>query len=139
MHTLGTSCACEPVERTYLKGHRPPGSLVSTPLQTEAWEQAISFHPDSVYQHYIIDSLSKGFCIGFDRRQPVQSVRNNMPSAAQHHSVGTEYVTNESKLGCFHGPLSKPQPGVHINQLGVILKGHTADKWHLITGLSLAV
>ena len=89
-----------------------------------------------MYRHYIVDGLSKGFRIGFDRRQPLQSARNNMPSAAQHHSVVTDYVANESKIGRFHGPLPKPQPGLHINRFGVIPKGHTPGKWRLITDLS---
>jgi len=41
---------------------------------------------------------------------------------------------------CTHKPVSPslvktPAGCVHINQLGVIQKGHAPDKWHLITGL----
>ena len=109
---------------------------MSTPLQIEAWRQALTHHPDPAFQRYIIEGLSEGFHIGFDRRQPLQSARKNMPSAVQHHTVVSEYVANEKALGHFHGPMPKPQPNIHINRFGVIPKGHTLGKWRLITDLS---
>ena len=47
-----------------------------------------------------------------------------MLSAAQHHTVVSEYVANEKALGHFQGPIAKPQPNIHINRFGVIPKGH---------------
>ena len=112
------------------------GRGISTPLQIK-WKQALAHHPDPAFRHYIIEGSSEGFRIGFDRRQPLQSARKNMPSAAQHHTVVSEYVANEKALGHFQRPIAKPQPNIHISRFGVIPKGHTPGKWLLITDLSV--
>ena len=112
------------------------GRGISTPLQIKVWKQALAHHLDPAFRHYIIEGLSEGFRIGFDRRQPLQSARKNMPSAAQHHTVVSEYVANEKALGHFQGPIAKPQPNIHINRFGVIPKGHIPGRWRLITDLS---
>ena len=102
------------------------GRGVSTPLQIKAWKQALAHHPDPAFQHYIIEGLSEGFRIGFDRRQPLQSARKNMPSAAQHHKSPRTLPGSDGE----------PQPNIHINRFGVIPKGHTPGKCRLITDLS---
>ena len=57
-----------------------------------------------------------------------------MPSARKQASVVEDYLTKERAAGCFIGPLVAPS--LHINRFGVIPKGHSKEKWSLITDLS---
>ena len=63
-----------------------------------------------------------------------------MLSARQHPDVVQEYLAKEGALNRMLGPFSPAvvnrMPPLHINQFGVIPKGHNTGKWRLITDLS---
>ena len=107
---------------------------VATPLHVPAWASALDEHPDANFRQYIVNGLTYGFRIGFDRRQLLGSVRRNIPSAETHPAVVGEYLTREADAGRIIGPLEVT--GLHVNRIGVIPKGHTPGKWRLITDLS---
>ena len=117
----------------------PPPALksVSTPLSVPAWEKVLRAHPDRAFAGYIIDGLSHGFRIGFNRSCSLRSASANMASAQLHPEVISEYLQKELSLGRMLGPfpLSFSTPELHINRFGVIPKGHSG-KWRLITDLS---
>ena len=84
-----------------------------------------------------MDGLQHGFQVGFDHSGWLQPARRNMPSVEQHPEVIDRYLEAELTAGRILGPFS---PGSiligQINRLGVVPKGHTPRKWHLITDLS---
>ena len=61
---------------------------IHSPLQASVWASELSGHPDKVYVKYILQGISEGFRIGFDRRQHISSASNNLhmdvPEVASH-------------------------------------------------------
>ena len=108
---------------------------VATPLNIEAGDAMLAFHPDRRYVRYIIDGLSEGFRIGADRGRPMRSAMSNMPSALQHERCVTDYLDAKRKTGRMLGPFTPGEIAVHINRVEVIPKGRSG-KWRLITVLS---
>ena len=84
-----------------------------------------------------MDGLQHGFQVGFDHSGQLRLAHRNMPSAEQHPEVIDRYLEAELTAVRILDPFS---PGSiligQINQLGVVPKGHTPRKWHLITDLS---
>ena len=109
-----------------------------TPLIVGAWSELLRDHTDRAFVRYIINGLTDGFRIGFSRKSPLTSARSNMPSAALHPQVISDYLAKELALDRMLGPF--PLTGwsgeLHINRFGVIPKGHNTGKWRLITDLS---
>ena len=110
---------------------------VRTPLQLQAWAQALRHHPDQEFAHYILQGIQQGFHIGFDR-QVVQcrSAKRNMLSAEQNPGVVDRYLQKEREAGRIVGPLPHPVAGFQISRFGVIPKPHQPGKWRLIVDLS---
>ena len=116
----------------------PQISAVHSPLNLNAWEQPLSNHPDKAFATYIIQGLTTGFRIGFQRNAPLKSAVKNMHSAQLHPEVASEYIKKERALGRMLGPFTPgelPTP-LQVNRFGVIPKGHDTGKWRLITDLS---
>ena len=113
---------------------------VQTLLRVEAWEKALSRHPDTAFAHYIINGLRHGFRIGFNHSSLLRSAATNMESARQHPEIISDYLAKEQSLGRMLGPFTEEMlpnlPSLHINRFGVIPKGHNTGKWRLITDLS---
>ena len=118
----------------------PVFNSVTTPLRLPAWEVALRAHPDRAFARYLLSSIKDGFRIGFDRRAPLKSASRNMPSAIEHPEVIQAYLDKKCALirilGPFRGDELLRLPPCHINQFGVIPKGHNMDRWRLITDLS---
>ena len=111
---------------------------VHTPLNTGAWEEALREHPDKQFSGYVVRGLRNGFRIGAVRSQRIRSADRNLPSAAQHPGVITDYLSTEARLGRMIGPLHPSTlsgTAVQINRVGAIPKGHSG-KWRIITDLS---
>ena len=110
---------------------------VTTPLVVPAWEKALKGHPDQAFARYIMDGLSRGFRIGFNRKSPLQSAAVNMSSASLHSGIISDYL-KELALGRMLGPFTPDftAPDLQVNHIGVIPKGHNTGKWRLITDLS---
>ena len=61
-----------------------------------------------------------------------------MPSAFQYQHMVTNYLDAEREARQMLGPFALSEWAVHINRIGVNLKGHTG-KWRLITDLSYSL
>ena len=110
---------------------------VSTPLDADVWEAALLPHPDRAYASYVVQGLRGGFRVGFQWGAPLKSARNNMPSTRLRPEVITEHIAKEVGKGRMIGPLPPSLKHVlHVNRIGLIPKGHSAGKFHLITDLS---
>ena len=111
---------------------------IATPLNPDAWAEALASHPDRTFARYIVDGLSHGFRIGFQRGSPLSSARDNLSSAALHPGIIREYIRKECNLGRMLGPFSSVEalPSLQISKFGVIPKGHNTGEWRLITDLS---
>ena len=60
-----------------------------------------------------------------------------MVSATSHPEVVDAYIQGKVSRGRMQGPLPHSMAGrLHVNQMGVVPKGHTPGKWRLITYLS---
>lgn len=109
---------------------------VRTPIHTQAWEAALSTHPDRAFAQYVSDGLQNGFYIGFQWESPLGLVTTNMESARQHPGVVQEYIDKEISKGRMLGPFIPDfYPFLHINCFRVIPKGNNTGKWRLITDL----
>ena len=53
-------------------------SEVHSPLLASAWAHELSSHPDKAFVEYILQGITNGFRIGFDRRQRIHSTRANL-------------------------------------------------------------
>ena len=78
--------------------------VVSTPLVVPAWEAALRGHPDWAFVRYLLDGLTQGFRIGFNRAHPLRSASANMGSAYLHPEVISSYLQRELSLGRMLGP-----------------------------------
>ena len=120
------------------KGRKHPKnlSIIKLPLSAHlpAWQASLSSHPDKEFATVVMDGLQHGFWVGFDHSGQLQPARRNMPSAEQHPEVTDQYLEVELTAGRILGPFSLLIG--YINWLGVVPKGHTSRKWHLITDLS---
>ena len=86
---------------------------------------------------YIIDGLWHGFRVGFNHSCQLHSSHRNMQSALQQPTVVDEHVQGEKQGGRIVVPFPPSVvPGLHVNRMGIIPKGHTPGRWRLITDLS---
>jgi len=44
---------------------------ITTPLRLEAWQQALSTHPDRRFVEFLLKGIAEGFCIGYDYRHHI--------------------------------------------------------------------
>ena len=130
-----------------LDGARPPAGYsypaqlrhVRSPLTARllAWRRALGGHPDGAFARYVLEGIEKGFRIGYDYSTPLRASARNMQSARLHPGVITEYLSAELAEGRVLGPFHPGSvPGLHLNRMGVVPKGHTPGRWRLITDLS---
>ena len=89
-------------------------------------------HPDREYVSYIIDGVSSGFRIGFNRRSQLQPPTANI--LTKNTAVISEYVQWEVLLGRMWK--HKVPVKVHISPIGAIPKQNKPGKWRLIVDLS---
>lgn len=117
----------------------PDLQQISSPLteRLPAWRSALAAHPDHAFSRYVLDGIEHGFRVGFDHTFQLTSAVRNMPSAAAHPSVISEYIAAERGTGRMLGPYPPGSvPDLHINRMGVVPKGHVPGRWRLITDLS---
>ena len=97
-------------------------------------------HPDVQFRDFVLAGISQGFRVGFDWSSPLSSASKNIPSASEHPQEVQEYIHKEVCKGNFIGPLLSSQlsngQSLQINRIGVVPKGHTPDRWRIITDLS---
>ena len=111
---------------------------VSTPLRPKAWAEALAGHPDQAPARYIVEGLTRGFRIGFQRGAPLRSAHDNLKSARQHPEVIQAYLEKECRLGRILSPFDTVDHllPLQVSRFGVIPKGHGTGEWRLITDLS---
>ena len=116
---------------------RQPAKAPVPLLRVSAWAEALVQHPDKAFARYICSGLQFGFRIGFSRCVRLRPATRNMPSAHEHPTIVSEYLSKERALGRMLGPLNSMAglPPLQLNRFGVIPKGHTRGKWRLITDL----
>ena len=79
---------------------------IVTPLQVEAWAEALSGHPDQAFVKYLLDGICHGFRIGYndDPSRMRRSAKRNMLSAKQNPQVVSDHLKgNERQVGLW-GP-----------------------------------
>lgn len=75
--------------------------------------------------------------MGFNYSTRLLSSRQNMSSARAHQPVIMDYITAELASGRMLGPFAPWLiPKIHMNRMGVVLKGPAQKKWRLITDYS---
>ena len=119
--------------------HVPQLASISSPLTTHLlqWKECLRFHPDQTFATLVLQGIEHGFNVGFDHTSSLHSASSNMQSARSHTEVVSQYVEGEVAVGRIFGPFPRNAiPGLHINRMGVIPKGHVPGRWHLITDLS---
>ena len=75
---------------------KDPVIEVYTPLDTQQWTQDLQFHPDKDFSSYILQGLTFGFRIGFDRAQPLHPATSNLHTS--NPSIISEYLDREISL-----------------------------------------
>ena len=119
----------------------PPGTSVHLlPPLTERlprWQQALAGHPDRAFAQYVLNGIEHGFHVGFAHGSRLGPASRNMCSATLHPTVINSYISTELQEGRMAGLFPPGSvPGLHINRMGVVPKGHTPGRWRLITDLS---
>ncbi len=112
-------------------------SRITTPLNHDAWQLWLNYHPDQQYASYILNGIIQGFRIGFNYNEaPLCSASSNHPCATEHPEVIIKALTTEINAHRLFGPYDpKLFPYVHTSSLGAVPKKHS-EKWRLILDLS---
>lgn len=113
------------------------GKSITSPLIVSNWRSALQSHPDQAFVQYILQGLTHGFHVGFDRGVKCKSSRNNMRSALENPYPVDEYLAEELQAGRIVGPLDPAHlDGAQVSRFGVIPKTGQPNKWRLILDLS---
>lgn len=109
---------------------------VTTPLCLDAWEHALSSHPDRRWVSYILQGLCHGFRIGLECQPSCRSSVGNSPSASKLAPAIEAFLWKQCQAGCMLGPFPPEEcGGVITSSLGVIPK-KTPGKFRVIVDLS---
>ena len=113
------------------------GMHITSPLIVDNWRQALRNHPDQCFVQYLLEGLTRGFHIGFNREQTCTSCIDNMQSAQENPQPVEDYLQAELAAGRIVGPFP-PHLLEHaqISRFGVIPKRNQPGKWRLILDLS---
>ena len=104
-------------------------------LHTSVWAAELSIIQTKAYVEYILQGISNGFKIGFDRKQHISSAKGNL--LIDEPEAVIEYLQREVLLDrMWKIPLSILPRGVHMSPLGIIPKKSKPGKWRLIVDLS---
>ena len=72
----------------------PTGCI--TPLKLPAWRAYMATHPDREFATYILQGISQGFHIGFNRQAvALRQAQGNMRSIASNPTVVADYLLKE--------------------------------------------
>ena len=103
---------------------------MTTPLIVKARARSLSHHPDKAFARCLLRPASGSASptpYGYNRPQSTWGLPASTP----------EYLAKELTLGRMLGPFdtSIQLPRLHVNQFGVIPKGHNTGRYRLITNL----
>ena len=110
----------------------PPSCChITTPLNVCQWEVALQNHPDKQLTSFIIEGITNGFHIGYDRaNNRLRSALKNMQSALNNPDPVDQYIANEvaaHRVIAVDTSASHNLP-VHVSRF--------PGKWRLILDLS---
>ncbi len=107
------------------------------PLKVEEWQKALAAYPEREFVKYVINGVSHGFRIGFDRRKvaPVSTSRN-MPSTFQHPEPVRQYLATELNANRIVEQHGEDAQIAVISRFGLIPKRGQPSQWRLIQDLS---
>ncbi len=110
----------------------PHLALITSPLNYDAWQLWLDYHPDQYYTSYILH----GFRIGFDHTNiALRSASTNHPSAIEHPEIIKKSLLAETGAQRLVGPLNPTlYPYVHTSSLGK--NTQKRKRWRLILDLS---
>ena len=115
-----------------------PGELsqITTPLKVQAWREGLQHHPDANFSQYVIQGISEGFRIGFNREITLKPCAKNMLSAVQLPHIVSDYLQHEREENRIALAPQTFESQIHISAFGVIPKQNKPGKWRLIVDLS---
>ena len=125
--------SCKPAQAKPRHGESPDHHF---PLQVELWAKELHSHPDNYFTNYVLEGLTNGFLIGFNRRHPLCSSVRNL--STKNPDVITSYLEREVQLGRMSRHIACPQD-IHSSPIGAIPKKHKPGKWRLSMDLSSPV
>ena len=115
------------------------GTHITSPLIVDNWRQALRNHPDQRFVQYLLEGLTSGFHIGFNRKQRCTSSTDNMQSAHDNPQTVEDYLQAELAAGRIIGPFPPHLQEIEqaqVSRFGVIPKRNQMGKWRLILDLS---
>ena len=113
-------------------GHpRPPlvSAPVRTPLQPEAWRQALAPHPDRPWVSALLSGLSDGFRTGLQQHPQCRSRHSNSLSARAHPEVVRDFLHNQVRSGYMVGPLDPTLCGNIVTSSIAVIPKKNPGKW----------
>ena len=120
---LMTLDSCKPVQDKPWHGESPDHHF---PFQIEFWTKELHSHPDQYFTNYVLEGITNGFCIGFNRRHWLCSSIKNL--STKNPGLITSYLEREIQLGRMYRHIACP-PGIHLSPIGAIPKKHKPGKW----------
>ena len=109
---------------------------VATPLQPEAWRQALAKHPNPAWVAALVQGIQQGFRIGLQEHPQCRPRLTNTPSAREHSEVVDQFVRAQVSQGYMAGPFPVQDcTNVIISGIAVIPK-KTPGKWRVIVDMS---
>ena len=112
---------------------------ITSPLtdRLAQWGEVLAGHSDGQFVQYVLEGLEHGFHVGCTASTSLSDPRGNLLSTRLHPEVIDDYLLAEIREGRMLGPFPPGEvPGLHVNHMGVVPKGHTPVRWRLITDLS---
>ena len=113
---------------------------IHTPLQPQAWQQALAGYPDKSWTEFLLKGITQGFRIGFNwekHRHKLRPNHRNLRSAEDNPEVVRQYLAKETAEGRISKVASGTRPTwVHCSPIGVIPKKNRPNKWRIIIDLS---
>ena len=82
-------------------GMGPSCFIPAKPLRQQAWQKALTDHPDQPFGNYILNGIANGFHIGADRAIMLRSSTTNMPPVRQHPQLVEAHIMAESIARCW--------------------------------------
>lgn len=112
---------------------------VVTPLKLQAWQEALTDHPDTDFSGYILRGIQTGFRIGFDAGLvSLRSRQGNLASVSDQPEVVEKYLHEEiqaNRLIRVH-QADLEALSIQCSPFGVIPKKNKPNKFRLIIDLS---
>ena len=81
---------------------------IATPLNADAWAQALHNHPDQAFVAALVDEIRHSFRIGLMPSTACHSSSQNFPSAWEHEDVVDAFIAQQLATGFMTGPFLHP-------------------------------